>query len=302
VRPAPKQQRYRPLPLSIENSPDVLQYRRTITSYRVGFPPGREARLDAAVEKFLGWQYARGGPDLLRILVGDDDDLIRSGLRHLLEEHSGWEVCGEAVTCDEAVALTQQLVPDIAILDLEMPELDGLEATREIKRTVPSTELLILTTHDSKKLMRTILAAGARGYLLKSDALRHVVLAVETLAARKPFFSSAVSETLLEAFLEDAKGDALAGSLNSRERELETALEAFLKDAKSDAFAGPLTSREQEIVQLLAGGNSGRQIASHLGISIKTVQTHRTKIARKLGVKSKVDIVRYAMRNGLVMP
>jgi DNA-binding NarL/FixJ family response regulator len=239
---------------------------------------------------------------LLRILVADDDDLVRSGFRRLLEARPGWEVCGEAVTWRETVALAQQLVPDIAILDLEMPELNGLEATRGIKRTVPSTEILILTTHDSEKSMREVLAAGARGYLLKSDALRQVVLAVETLAAHKPFFSSAVSETLLKAFLKDAKSDAYSGSLTSREREPETLLEAFLKDAKSDAFAGPLTSREREIVQLLAEGNSGNQIASRLGITIKTVGSHRTHIARKLGVKSRVDIVRYAMRNGLMMP
>jgi DNA-binding NarL/FixJ family response regulator len=212
---------------------------------------------------------------LLHILVAEDDDLVRSGLRQLLEAHPGWAVCGEAATWRGAVALAQQLVPDIAILDLEMPSLDGLGATREIKRTVPSIEILILTTHDSKKLMRAVLAAGARGYLLKSDAVRHLVPAVETLAAHKPFFSSAVSETLLEA---------------------------FLKIAKSDGIAGSLTSREQEIVQLVAEGNSAKQIASRLGISTKTVETHRSKIARKLGVKSRVDIVRYAMRNGLVMP
>jgi len=212
---------------------------------------------------------------LLRIFVADGDDLVRSRLRHLLAAHPGWEVCGEAVTWREAVALTQQLVPDVAVLDLEMPKLNGLEATREIKRTAPSTEILILTTHDSKKSMRSLLTAGVRGFLLKSDALRQVVLAVEALAAHKPFFPTAVSETLLEA---------------------------FLKDAKSDAFAGLLTTREQEIIQLVAEGNSAKQIASRLGISTKTVESHRSKIARKLGVKSRVDIVRYAMRNGLVMP
>jgi DNA-binding NarL/FixJ family response regulator len=239
---------------------------------------------------------------LLRILVADDDDLVRSRLHHLLDDHPGWEVCGEAATWREALALAQQLVPDIAVLDLEMPKLNGLEATREIKRTVPSTEILILTTHDSKKSMRALLTAGVRGFLLKSDALRQVVLAVETLAAHKPFFPTAVLETLLKAFLKDAKSDALACPLTSREREPETLLEALLKDAKSDAFAGLLTAREQEIIQLVAEGNSAKQIASHLGISIKTVDTHRSKIARKLGVKSRVDIVRYAMRNGLVMP
>ena len=212
---------------------------------------------------------------MLRILVADDDDLVRSGLRRLLEAHPGWTVCGEAVTWREALALAQQLVPDIAVLDLEMPKLNGLEATRKIKRTAPSTDILILTTHDSKKSMRALLTAGVRGFLLQSDALRQVVLAVETLAAHKPFFPTAVSETLLKA---------------------------FLKIAKSDGIAGSLTSREQEIVQLVAEGNSAKQIASRLGISTKTVETHRSKIARKLGVKSRVDIVRYAMRNGLVMP
>jgi DNA-binding NarL/FixJ family response regulator len=239
---------------------------------------------------------------LLRILVADDDDVVRSGLRHLLAEHPGWTVCGEAVTWREAVASAQQLAPDIAILDHEMPTLNGLEATRKIKRTAPATEILILTTHESKKSMRALLTAGVRGFLLKSDALRQVVLAVETLAAHKPFFSTAVSETLLKAFLKDAKSGAFAGPLTSREQGSETLLEALLKNAKSDAFAGPLTSREREIVQLLARGNSGNQIASRLGISTKTVETHRDKIARKLGVKSRVDIVRFAMRNGLVMP
>jgi DNA-binding NarL/FixJ family response regulator len=150
--------------------------------------------------------------------------------------------------------------------------------------------------------MRALLTAGVRGFLLKSDALRQVVFAVETLAAHKPFFSSAVSETLLKAFLKEAKSDVFASPLTSREQGSETLLEAFLKDAKSDAFAGPLTSREREILLLLAEGNSGRQIASRLGISTKTVETHRSKIARKIGVKSRVDVVRYAMRNGLVMP
>jgi DNA-binding NarL/FixJ family response regulator len=215
---------------------------------------------------------------VLRILIADDHDVVRSGLRHLLSEHPGWEVCGEAVTGREAVAMARELVPNVAILDLTMPELNGLEATRQIKSAVPSTEVLIFTMHESERLMRDVLAAGARGYLLKSDAARHVVLAVETLAAHKPFFTSKVSETLLESFLRTAK------------------------DAQSESVADPLTAREREIVQLLAEGNSNKRIASRLNISIKTVETHRASIMRKLGVNSIAEIVRYAVRNGLAMP
>ena len=215
---------------------------------------------------------------MLRILIADDHDVVRSGLRHLLSEHPGWEVCGEAVTGREAVAMARELVPNVAILDLTMPELNGLEATRQIKSAVPSTEVLIFTMHESERLMRDVLAAGARGYLLKSDAARHVVLAVETLAAHKPFFTSKVSETLLESFLRTAK------------------------DAQSESVADPLTAREREIVQLLAEGNSNKRIASRLNISIKTVETHRASIMRKLGVNSIAEIVRYAVRNGLAMP
>ena len=215
---------------------------------------------------------------MLRILIADDHDVVRSGLRHLLSEHPGWEVCGEAVTGREAVAMARELVPNVAILDLTMPELNGLEATRQIKSAVPSTEVLIFTMHESERLMRDVLAAGARGYLLKSDAARHVVLAVETLAAHKPFFTSKVSETLLESFLRTAK------------------------DAQSESVADPLTAREREIVQLLAEGNSNKRIASRLNISINTVETHRASIMRKLGVNSIAEIVRYAVRNGLAMP
>jgi DNA-binding NarL/FixJ family response regulator len=174
--------------------------------------------------------------------------------------------------------MARELVPNVAILDLTMPELNGLEATRQIKNAVPSTEVLIFTMHESERLMREVLAAGARGYLLKSDAARYVVLAVETLAAHKPFFTSKVSETLLESFLRDVKG------------------------AHGDLTADPLTPREREIVQLLAEGNSNKRIASHLSISVKTVETHRASIMRKLGVNSIAEIVRYAVRNGLAMP
>jgi DNA-binding NarL/FixJ family response regulator len=215
---------------------------------------------------------------LLRILIADDHDVIRSGLRHLLEVHPGWEVCGEAVTGREAVEMARELMPNIAILDLTMPELNGLEATRQIKKATPSTEVLIFTMHASERLMREGLMAGARGYLLKSDAARSVVLAVEALAARKPYFTAKVSETMLEAFLRGAK------------------------NTSDMTVADPLTSREREVVQLLAEGNSNKRVASRLDISVKTVETHRASIKRKLGVKSVAEIVNYAVRNGMTIP
>jgi DNA-binding NarL/FixJ family response regulator len=212
---------------------------------------------------------------MLRILIADDHEVVRSGLRVLLEERPGWQVCGEAATGRAAVAMAKQLVPDIAILDLAMPELNGLEATWQIKAAVPGVEVLIFTVHESEKAMRETIAAGARGYLLKSDAARYVVCAVEALAAHKPFFTSKVSEMLLEAYLR-------------------------AKTGQEDAV-GSLTAREREVVQLLAEGNSSKRIASRLDISVKTAETHRFRIMHKLGFNSLAQVVRYALRNGLAM-
>jgi DNA-binding NarL/FixJ family response regulator len=214
---------------------------------------------------------------VLRILIADDHEVVRSGLRLLLEEHPGWQVCGEAATGRAAVAMAKELVPNVAIIDLTMPDLNGLEAARQIKATVAGIEVLIFTVHESEHLMCEALAAGARGYLLKSDAARDAVLAVEALAAHKPFFTSKVSEMLLKVFLRGAgTGQEDAG--------------------------GPLTAREREIVQLLGEGNNSKRIASLLDIGIKTVETHRASILRKLGVNSIAQVVRYAVRNSLVMP
>ena len=212
---------------------------------------------------------------MLRILIADDHDIVRRGLRVLLESHPGWQVCGEAATGRAAVAMAKQLVPDIAILDLAMPELNGLEATRQIRAAVPGVEVLIFTMHESEKVMRETIAAGARGYLLKSDATRYVVCAVEALAAHKPFFTSKVSEMLLEGYLRAKTGQEDAG--------------------------GSLTGREREVVQLLAEGNSSKRIASRLDISVKTAETHRFRIMHKLGFSSLAQVVRYALRNSLAM-
>jgi DNA-binding NarL/FixJ family response regulator len=211
----------------------------------------------------------------LRILLVDDHDIVRRGLKELLEEHPGWTVCAEAGNGREAVELAIQHRPHIAVVDLSMPELNGLEATRRIREALPDTEVLVFTMHDSEELVRNALNAGARGYLLKSDAARQLVPALETLAQRKPFFAGRASEVLLSGFLD-------------RGRE------------QTPVPPGePLTSREREVVQLLAEGNSNKDIAKALDLSVKTVETHRAAVMRKLDLHSVADIVRYAIRNGI---
>jgi DNA-binding NarL/FixJ family response regulator len=215
---------------------------------------------------------------MLRILVADDHDIVRRGLTRLLEERAGWSVCAEAANGREAVELALEHRPAVAVLDLTMPELNGLEATRRIRQALPDTEVLIFTMHESEELVRNVLAAGARGYLLKSDAARQLVPAVESLAQRKPFFAGRISEVLLEGFLESGRRNT-APSTTDR-----------------------LTSREREIVQLLAEGNSNKAIARRLDLSVKTVETHRAAIMRKLDLHSLADLVRYAIRNQIISP
>lgn len=212
----------------------------------------------------------------LQILLADDHEVVRHGLRALLQEHPGWKVCAEATSGRQAVEMAEKLQPNVAILDISMPSLNGLDATRIIRKVSPRTEVLIFTMHESEQLIREVLAAGAKGYLLKSDAGRSVVAAVEALAAHRPYFNWKVSETILDGFLRAA----------STTKEGEKSQE-------------PLTSREREIVQLLAEGLSNKEIATRLDISVKTVETHRAAVMRKLDAHSVVDLVRYALRNKL---
>jgi DNA-binding NarL/FixJ family response regulator len=213
----------------------------------------------------------------LRILVVDDHAVVRRGVRALLEGHPGWEVCGEAGTGREAVEQASRLKPDIVVLDLSLPELNGLEATRQILRELPRTEVLVLTMHHSEELAQQVLQAGARGYVLKSDAGESLIAAVETLVRREPFLTPRLTELVLERYVHGAGG---------RER---------------DTGAGiVLTPREREIVLLVAEGRSSKKVAAALGISVKTVETHRTNVMRKLRLRSVGELVRYAIRNGLV--
>ncbi|MGB8354723.1 MAG: response regulator transcription factor [Chthoniobacteraceae bacterium] len=211
----------------------------------------------------------------IRILLADDHEMVRHGVRMLLEKQQGMVVCGEAKNGREAVSMARELKPDIAILDYEMPELNGLEATRQIKRSVPETEILIFTGHEDEKLVHEVFDAGARSYLVKTGANQHILDAVEALSNHKPFFTSEISQIVFARYLHGAPG----------------------KDKSSQ---GPLTEREREIIQLLAEGKSNKEVGTLLGISIKTCETHRAAIMRKLHLDTFSDLVRYAIRNNII--
>ena len=215
---------------------------------------------------------------MVRILLADDHDVVRRGLKALLQERPDWEICGEALSGREAVDLARETRPEVAIVDLMMPDLNGLETTRQIRKVSERTQVLIFTMHQNESLIHDVLEAGARGYLLKSDIERNIITAVETLLRRQPYFSAQVSEVMLEGFL---RSGPRAGDGTPVPR---------------------LTPREREIIQLLAEGHRNKKIADMLRISIKTVATHRTTLMRKIGARSIVELVRYAVRNQLTAP
>lgn len=211
----------------------------------------------------------------LRILVADDHELMRRGVRALLEAEAGWKVVGEASDGREVMKKVAETKPDIVVIDIGMPHLNGLEATRRLRSTFPEVKILILSMHDSEQIARDVVEAGARGYLTKADAARDLVLAVEALSRNKTFFTSRVDQMILENFLHPGAG------------KLTTPVER-------------LTSRQREIVQLLAEGKSSKEIAVHLELSVKTVETHRANIMRRLSCHSVGDLVVYAIRNDIV--
>jgi len=215
----------------------------------------------------------------LRVLVADDHDIVRNGVRTLLEEKPGWEVVAEAADGREAVEKAKLVQPDVTILDLSMPELNGLEAAREILKTV-STKVLILTMYDSDPLIRQTLEAGARGYLLKSDAGRDLVSAVDALRRNKTFFTPKVAQMVLEGYL----------GRPTKENEDDNGRKNGLR----------LTARQKQILQLLAEGKSSKEVAVALSISVKTAETHRANIMRRLDCHSVTELVRYAIRNHII--
>jgi DNA-binding NarL/FixJ family response regulator len=221
---------------------------------------------------------------MLRILIADDHEVARQGIRALLEGHAGWEVCAEAKDGREAVEFANTVNPDLILLDIGMPNLNGLEAARQILASYPELPILILTMHDSDQVVREVLRAGARGFLLKSDAGRDLVAAVEALQMRRTFFTTKVSQMVLNGYLD-------RDSAESREPSTEE---------KKDEAAPVLTGREREVIQLLAEGKTSKEVAVALHLSVKTAETHRTNLMRKLGLHSVADLTRYAVRNGIV--
>ncbi len=211
----------------------------------------------------------------IRILLADDHEIVRHGLRRLLETQSGWKICGEAGSGREALEKTLQLKPDIVILDQSMPELSGAEAARQILKALPRTEIVILTMHDSEQLLREVLDAGVHGYVLKSDAMCDMVAAVDALLEHKRYLSPGASGVAVEGFLHPSAG-----------------------------VEGPdrLTPREREVARLLTKGKSNKEVASALKISVKTVEAHRANIMHKLNLPSFAELVHYAIRTGIVEP
>jgi len=209
---------------------------------------------------------------VIRILLADDHNVVRKGLRGILEEYDDLQVCGEASNGRETVELALELKPDIVVLDLTMPELNGIEATRLIKKSLPESEILIFTMHEAEEMILSAFEAGARGFVLKSDDELELVEAIKVISRHKPFFTTAASEALLDNLLKPSLRDSV------------------------------LTDREREVVQLLAEGKANKEVAIALNISVKTAETHRATIMRKLEIDSIAELVRYAIRNHLIDP
>ena len=213
----------------------------------------------------------------LRILIADDHEVMRDGTRALIERQPGWEVCGIAGTGREAVAQAIRLQPNIVIMDMSMPDLNGLDAAVQIKRRLPRTEVIMFTAHESDELIREVFEAGVKSFIFKSEAYHFLVDAIQSLSEHKPFFTSKVSEVLFAEML-NRSGAMPQATLTSKR----------------------LTPREREIVQLLAEGSSNKKVAGVLGISIRTAETHRASVLRKLNLDSLASLVRYAIRNKII--
>jgi DNA-binding NarL/FixJ family response regulator len=214
------------------------------------------------------------GTKRLRILVADDHEFVRRGIRGLLHARRGWTVVGEAMNGREAIEKANRLKPDVAILDISMPDLDGLQAARRIREAVPTTEIVVLTMHESDQMVRRVLDAGALGYVLKSDLATHLVKAVKNVSAGRLFLTPRVSDIVLRGFLTTENQS----------------------DPTKHSQARP-TPREVEIIRFLAEGKTNKEIAAELGITIRTVETHRARIMLKLGLHSLVELIHYAIRH-----
>jgi DNA-binding NarL/FixJ family response regulator len=212
----------------------------------------------------------------LRILVADDHEVMRNGVRALIEHEPGWQVCGTATNGREAVETAKKLKPEVVVLDMTMPELDGLGALRQIKHALPKTEVVIFSAYHSEEVIEELFNAGAKSYIQKSDCGRHLVAAIKSLVEHRPFFTREVSQILFAKLLSSSPGK------------------------KQNGQGHPVTKREREVVRLLASGSSNKDVANAMGISIRTVETHRATLMRKLGLDSLAALVRYAIRNNII--
>jgi DNA-binding NarL/FixJ family response regulator len=215
--------------------------------------------------------------DGVRLLVADDHEIVRKGLRAILEAQPGWHVLAEASDGREAVEKAKQLKPDVTVLDIGMPSLNGLEAARQMLKNDSRAKILILTMHESDPIIRDVLNAGARGYVLKTDASRDLVSAVNAVRSNKTFFTAKVAQMVLDGYLDKKPRTPAPESPKTR-----------------------LTARQREIVQLLAEGKSSKEVATALGLSVKTAETHRANIMRRLNCHSISELVRYAVRNNII--
>ena len=210
--------------------------------------------------------------------MADDHLVVRRGVAAVVADAGpDWEVCGEASTGREAVTAAATLKPDIVVMDISMPEMNGLEATREILKDNPHTEVLILSMHESEQIVHDVLSAGARGYILKQEAGNDLMKALETIRHHKLYFTSAVSEVVLRGYLSRGTTESLEVGPSSL-----------------------LSPRELQIVKLVAENKSNKEVANILNISVKTVESHRSHVMEKLGLHSIVELVRYAIRNNIV--
>jgi DNA-binding NarL/FixJ family response regulator len=212
----------------------------------------------------------------LRLVVADDHPLMRRGISDLLEAEPGWEVVAKASNGREAIDAVSKCKPDVLVIDLAMPELNGLTATREILRLFPELGVVLLTMHNTDQSVREVLESGARGYVLKSDAEQDLIAAVKAVAAGKPFFTANITEIVLKGYLNRTANSEPAKALSG------------------------LTTRERQVVQLLVEGKGNKDVALAMHLSVKTVEAHRSNINRKLAIRSTSDLVRYAVRNGIV--
>jgi DNA-binding NarL/FixJ family response regulator len=219
-------------------------------------------------------------PRIYKILIADDHPIVRRGLRSLLETQPDLEVCAEAGDGAATMELVVRDRPDLVVLDLTMPQKNGLEVTRLIREESPSTEVLILTMHFSEEIAREVLRCGARGYILKSDADTELLSAVRHIKNNGLFFTGKLAVSMAESFVRDTKGSGTNGSTDD----------------------APLSNRELEVVQLLASGKSNKEVASTIGVSTRTVESHRNHIMHKMDFGSFSDLVRFAIRNNLIQP